>query len=221
MKAGHIISLVLLSGLAGAQVATFGGQATPYKAIRYQAVAQGNNSRIQTAQFDVITGSKDWQTLYSKMAGDRTIGFTPAPVMCDFNSYDLLVIHTGRKNTSGHSVYVSMIRQEKPTEVAVDYVVNQPTMNSMVSQVITSPYVVVVVEKQTAPYRFRGTTAYTTTYIGNGINNNQCSCNCGCAHCGGGGGGVVRVGVGGNPIGGGGNGGEICPPMRNGGGHTD
>ncbi len=223
MKFGHVLSLVLLSGLAGAQFATVNGQASPYKAIRYQAVAQGVNSRIVNSQFDVVTNAKDWQTLYSKMAGDRTIGLTPAPNVCDFNSYDVLVLHTGRQRTSGYSIYVSMIRQEKPMEVSVDYVVNQPTMNSMVNQIITSPYVVVVVEKQTVPYRFRGTVSYTTTYIGNGINNNQCTCNCACAHCAGGrggnGGGVVRIGVGGNPIGGGnGNGGEICPPVKTGNG---
>ncbi len=205
MKAGHILALCVISGAAGAQIA---GQ-SPWKAIQYRNVAQGNQSRIQEARTDIITNAQQWQQLYSQMAGDPKPGFTPAPVLADFNRQDLIVVHTGKKFTSGHGVYISMIRQERATEVAVDVVIIQPTANSQVQRLTNSPYVVTVVEKQRVPYTFRSTFAYTTTtYPGGNPGHGQCRCTCGGCCC--------RSNSGFNP----GNqnnsamGGEICPPIQ-------
>lgn len=244
MKAGHVIALCIICTAAGAQLGgqplPLGGQPVPlggtpvplagssaggqlnqgsplpngYKAIQYKNVAQGVNSRITTARTDVINNSQAWRSFYSQMAGDTREGFTPAPVLCDFNQYDLLVIHLGQKRTTGHSAYVSMIRREKPSEVTVDVIIQQPTPNSAVAQQLTSPYVVVVVEKQNVPYSFRSTFGYTTTtYVGGAA---PCGCTCGCPTCGGGhGGGNVYRGNGNSPFGG-----DICPPMQQQGGRT-
>jgi hypothetical protein len=232
MKAGHVIALCVICTVAGAQL---GGTpvglgtgtpvglgapgntaqlASPYKAIEYKNIAQGTNSRITTARTDVVQNSQAWQKFYSQMAGDNKQGFTPAPVLCDFNRYDLLVVHLGQQRTSGFSVYANMIRREKGNEVTVDLTINQPTRASQVTQVINSPYVVVVVEKQNVPYVFRSTFSYTnTTYVGGAA---QCGCTCGCPHCAGGQGngnfgGNQRPNNGNNPFGG-----EICPPIQRG-----
>lgn len=214
MKAGQVVALCLICGVAGAQFA--GNQLpSPYKAIEYKNVAQGTNSRITTARTDVINNAKAWQSFYSQMAGDTREGFTPAPVLCDFNRFDLLVIHTGQKRTTGHSAYVSMIRREKASEVMVDVVVQQPTANSFVTQTLTSPYVVVAVERQSVPYTFRSTFGYKT--ITNGGGAAPCGCTCGCPTCANGShrGGNVYGGQANSPFGG-----EICPPMQQQGGRN-
>lgn len=236
MKAGHVIALCVICTAAGAQLNTgpvgLGGTpvglgtgntsnqlASPYKAIQYKNIAQGNNSRIITSRTDVINNSVAWSQFYSQMAGDQKQGFTPAPSLCDFNRFDLLIVHLGQQRTSGFSVYANMIRNERGGEVFVDLVINQPTRNSQVTPGLYSPYVVIVVEKQSVPYTFRSTFAYTTsTYLGGPA---PCGCTCGCPTCAGGhssnngfGGGQRNTGN--NPFGG-----EICPPIQRGGRNGD
>lgn len=205
MKAGHIIALAAISAVAGAQFTQFQSQlATPYQAIRYQLVAQGNNSHITQPDLRAVKTANEWAELYRAMAGDPK---AQVPNVCDFKSYDLLVLHAGQRMTGGYSIYVSMIRQEKAGEVMVDFVLMQPTVNSIVSQGITSPYAVVVVEKQSAPYKFRGSVSYVTTKLGGPTNG---CCSCGCPHCGGG----TKLSPGGTTTGG-----EIIPkPTRTGNG---
>ncbi len=237
MKAGHVIALCIICSAAGAQLGgtpvglgggtpvglggtpvglgapgTTGQLASPYKAIEYKNIAQGTNSRISTARTDVVQNSQAWQQFYSQMAGDNKQGFTPAPVLCDFNRYDLLIVHLGQQRTSGFSVYANMIRREKGSEVTVDLVINQPGPNSQVTQMINNPYVVVVVDKQNVPYTFRSTFSYTNT---SNVGGAQCGCTCGCPHCAGGRGNNYYGGNqrqnNGNPFGG-----DICPPVQRG-----
>ncbi|MFM9872663.1 MAG: protease complex subunit PrcB family protein [Fimbriimonadaceae bacterium] len=232
MKAGQVIALCVICTVAGAQLSSgpvglgtgtpvgmgspIGGSqlATPFKAIQYKNIAQGNDSRITAARTDVINNSVAWQQFYSQMAGDQKQGFTPAPSLCDFGKFDLLVVHIGQQRSSGFSVYANMVRNERGSEVAVDLVINQPSRNSQVTQGLYSPYVVIVVEKQSVPYKFRSTFSYTTTTnIGGPA---PCGCRCGCPYCAGGhnndnyGGG--QRGNTNNPFGG-----EICPPVQRGG----
>lgn len=225
MKAGHVIALCIFCTAAGAQLGgqpiplggtPVGGQLggssqqlpSPYKAIQYKNVAQGVYSRINQSRTDVVTNGQGWQKLYSAMAGDTREGQTPAPVLCDFNKFDLLVIHLGQQRTAGFSTYVSMVRREKGSEVTVDVVINQPAPNAVSAQVLTSPYVVAVVEKQNVPYVFRSTFGYANP---SAIGGSPCNCNCGCPCCGSG-----RSGTGNgqsfNPFGP-----EICPPFPRGG----
>lgn len=239
MKAGQVIALCVLCTAAGAQLGgttvglgggtpvglgggtpvglgtpgATGQLASPHKAIQYKNIAQGTNSRISTARTDVVQNSQAWQQFYSQMAGDNKQGFTPAPVLCDFNRFDLLIVHLGQQRTTGFSVYANMIRKEKGHEVMVDLTINQPTRNSQVTQMINNPYVVVVVEKQNVPYVFRSTFSYTTTtYVGGAA---QCGCSCGCPYCYGGQG-NNNFGGGQRPNGGNPFGGDICPPIQRG-----
>lgn len=183
MKLGHILALCVISGAAGAQFAgQSNGLPSPYQIINYRNVAQGNNSRITEARTDVIKDPRTWQTFYSQMAGDPQPGLSPAPILVDFNRQELIVIHTGRQITNGHSVYVSMIRRDRPSEVNVEVVINQPARNLPVTRMNTSPYVVVAVDRQTVPYAFRSSFSITTT-ISNGPANGICGCVCGGCCC--------------------------------------
>jgi hypothetical protein len=206
MKAGHVIALAILCTAAGAQIAGF-GQPSPFKAIEFRTIAQGNQSRIREARTDIIKNGQQWQMIYSLMVGDKQTGMTPAPILCDFKTHDLLVIHNGLKYTAGYSNYISTIRKDKATEVYVEVVNVQPGLGQAVAQVLNSPYSVTIVQKQAEPYRFNALTSYVTTSItytgGGGGNCGNCGCACACCRS-------RRNSPNGNNTG---LGGEICPPL--------
>ncbi|MDK3161132.1 protease complex subunit PrcB family protein [Kamptonema cortianum] len=202
------LAVVVLVRSAAAQVT---GSHGPLTAVRYSTVAMGVNSAIAQHERMVISNQAAWEAYYAKMAGDKVIGQRPVPRLCDFNRQDLVIIHTGRRATAGYSVYVSMIRLEynKPW---VEYVETRPPANAIVAQMITSPYVIVAVDRPVGEYNFRGSIGVTQFTPSGG---SACHCTCACCVGGHAHGGQSRQGsVGFAP--------ELFPPRGNsglGGGH--
>lgn len=186
MRSLFVGACALLSVGALAQLGSGGlntnGFQSPYPAIRYTTVAQGVNSRIGNAEAVALQSYEAWAAYFSKMAGDTRPGQTPVPRLADFNTHDLIVIHTGSKPTAGFGVYVTMIRQERAMKVTVDFVDTRPPQGVMLAQMLANPYVVVAVEKQKVEYEYRRTVGVTQVIQGGGGG----GCSCGCPHCSGG-----------------------------------
>ncbi len=171
-------------------------------AIRYQNVAMGVNSRITTHETVVLTNAKDWTAYYGRMIGAAPNMRVAAPALCNFERQDLIVVHTGQRFTTGYSVYVSMVRAERPPTATIDYVENFPPQGAVVGQALSSPYVVVAVDRQVHGYTFRGSRAIQRFVPNPGFG---APCQCGCPHCCGGGASLTTQ-TGFAP--------EICPPVQ-------
>lgn len=153
---------------------------SPFPAVRFQRVAQGVNSRLVQAETAVIRNANEWQRYFSRMAGDQTPGQTPAPMLTNFQTHDLLVVHTGRKMTAGFGVYISQVtNNERPGFTIVRFVDTRPAANVFLPQQITSPYVVTAVERQNNEYIFIGSFSITSFVPHPGVK--SCGCPCSCA----------------------------------------
>lgn len=192
--------------------------------VDWRTVAEGSNSRILTAGQVVITSPIIWQSYFSQMVGDRNVGDTPAPLLCNFGTQDLIVVHMGQKPTTGYRTFVTSIERPRIGVKQVNIISMSPPPNAVLAQQMVSPYVVIVANKASGQYDFKWTPAIYNQLSVFGGGGNTCGCTCPCCasghchggHLGGNGGGIVINGNTGQIITGGTQGNrypDICPPL--------
>lgn len=145
--------------------------------VQWTTVAEGQNSALVKSEQEICVNQTQWQNLYSRMAGDTKVGNTPAPNLVDWTKHDLIVVHSGRKATVGYRVYVSTISRPRTGIKQVEIIEARPPRGAFLAQQMTSPYVVIRVDKAIGNYSFKRIGA---------INNfvpAANTCQCGCPHC--------------------------------------
>lgn len=109
--------------------------------MNIQAIAKGSHARVSTAgatlALDASSYAARWQEL---------IGRGEAPSV-DFAKEAAVFLLAGSKPTGGHSIEVRGAYVEGDVLV-VDASVKPPPRDAIVTQVITSPYVVVAVDRR-------------------------------------------------------------------------
>lgn len=106
-------------------------------------LAQGTQARITVASVITATDPAEWTALWEQVGHAPPVGGLPPGKMA-------VAVTIGQKSTGGYSVSIRDA-QELPDHISIQYQVHSPSLTAMVSQVITTPFVVVLVNKSTKP----------------------------------------------------------------------
>ena len=115
--------------------------------VSVETVAKGDASAQQTARQVVIRSDAEWQALWRMHSPDQ-----PAPGV-DFNNKTVIGIFSGSKPSVGYSVEIVGARMQG-MDLVVEYVERRPGRGQMQAQILTEPFHLVGVPKQTGPVRF-------------------------------------------------------------------
>ena len=124
-------------------VAAFGcasGEQEPSAPGDYDIVLSGQQASIQTQSAVVVSDQETWSAVFRSTQGAVLSDETP-PIV-NFDEHRLLVLFAGSRSTGGYSIEVESI-EESDASIDVRVRVLSPAPDAMVTQVITSPFVVV------------------------------------------------------------------------------
>lgn len=112
-------------------------------------VARGSMSAITGPREVVVRSSADWNALWKEHGSTQ-----PVPAV-DFSKELVAAVFLGSRPTGGFSVEVVGARVEGDALI-VEYVEQRPGRDSIVSQVLTSPFHIVKLPAHKGPVRFQG-----------------------------------------------------------------
>ena len=168
------LNLLVLSGLAVAQFQFYGSQGGP----TFRTLAQGQQSEATSFRTQVLNSEADLQRYWSQVIGNPP---QTAPKGVQWGKEVLIAINLGQRPTLGYSVYVETIAKTQG-QLVVTVVEQKPAPGGMVGQAITSPWVIIRMDRQAEPLVFRRKELENRF---GGVQRHQCNCRCGCACCGG------------------------------------
>jgi PrcB C-terminal len=116
-------------------------------AITFTTVAQGTRSDISESRFVVVRTAAEWQKLWKEHDS------RPAPDV-DFSRSIVVGVFLGTRPTAGYGVTITAVTA-RPGGAAVDYTEQRPAPGRMTAQVLTSPFHLVTVPKETEKVEFR------------------------------------------------------------------
>jgi hypothetical protein len=108
--------------------------------LKHRIIAEGAHGRVRGARRQVSYAATDgaYRSLWRAVVGE---GEPPA---VDFDKEGVLFISTGERPTGGYAVEVKAIRRDGDA-IVVDAPVTSPAPDAMVTQALTSPFVVIVI----------------------------------------------------------------------------
>jgi hypothetical protein len=171
-RAGALIGLVAVAAVAATQ---FG-----LDVIRYRTHSQGMHSPVERQSFFVLQSEADFQRYWQLSQGQPP---QTAPRDIDWNRELLIAVHLGQRRTGGHTVQVASIRRERSHELVVDVVERTPPAGQAVAQMLTSPWVLVRMERAAGNFSFRmrmEETRLPINIIGGPPPIGSCVCLCSC-----------------------------------------
>gem|GEM_PF-1717967 len=157
------LPLVLLAALAGSASAQFHGLPTPTNTVNWRTFRTGTTSRISGQTMFVLHTENDFVSYWSRSTGQS--GET-APRGVDWNKEKLVAIHLGNRPSSGFKVFVRSI-DRGPSLAVIRAVEQTPIPGQYVAQVVSSPFVIVRVDKNAADYRLE--LSREEGQVGNGV----------------------------------------------------
>jgi hypothetical protein len=115
-------------------------------ALHFASIAQGHDSRITSSREAVVRSARQWQTLWTEHSG------SPAPDVALSESL-VVAVFLGSRPTAGYAVEIVRVRRETDATV-VEYRERTPPPGALVAQMLTSPFHVVSIPRDTSPVRF-------------------------------------------------------------------
>lgn len=166
---------LLVAAAAGFAVAQTppGHLGNPYgPVVKWRTIAQGDSSKIMREEARMINGDADWSRVYREMMGIRPGDQCEVPQVADWNREDLLILHLGRRRTSGYGIYVETIGRSATGYYDIHYVMQEPMPGVQMDRATTSPFVIIAIEKTVGTPRYFGRTATMSV----GFISGGCSC---------------------------------------------
>ena len=137
MRGTVVVACVLLTAMVAAQRSQ----------VSFTSIARGDASGQQTARQVTVRTDAEWQSLWKDHA---PTGKVP-PV--DFAKEMVVGIFLGTKPSTGHEVEIVGVRAQE-NELIVEYVQKQPGRGTMSAQILTEPFHLVTVPRNTGTVRF-------------------------------------------------------------------
>ena len=137
-----------------------------FEPLRWSNLIQGDNSAITRSETVVISSANDWEVYWKRMNGVPVANYFQAPRVCDFMFEDLVIIHAGLRNTGGYGVFVENVYRPNSSQWNVNWVLMTPDSTRNVTQVRTSPYTIIRVQRTVGVPYFQSRTIYYQTYQG-------------------------------------------------------
>jgi hypothetical protein len=138
MKVASFVSGVV--AIAAVGLAQFQGDPHSSGKIPFQVISSGAYSKIQQKQTHIMRSDGEWQIYWEKMTGNP--GRT-APGQIDWVKNRLVAINLGTRPTGGYSVKLKDLYLKGIRQAVAEVVEYTPSPDMMVTQAITSPFVVV------------------------------------------------------------------------------
>jgi hypothetical protein len=122
-----------------------GGQAVPMKLTTVQ---RGDLSGIEERREAVVKVASEWAGLWKQ----HQPGQKPPPI--DFTRAMAVGIFLGSRPTGGHAIEITAVQREG-ADLVVLYRESRPDPREMVTQMITSPFHLVRLDRHEGPVKFR------------------------------------------------------------------
>lgn len=167
------VAVLSLSALAFAQFQFYGSQGGP----AFRTLAEGTQSEATQFRTEVLNSEGDLQRWWTKIGGNPAV---TAPKGVQWGKEMLVAINLGQRPTLGYKVYVETIAK-RLGQLAVTVVELKPAPGAMVGQAITSPWVIIRMDRQSEPLVFQRK-EIVSRVIG-GSKPAPCGCTCGCPYC--------------------------------------
>lgn len=173
VKGAHRLFAVWgLVSLAAGVLAQYG--TGPLDVVRWSTFKSGTNSRVEGTLTRVLVSEADFQAYWANSMGEPA---HTAPRGIDWNKEQLIAIHIGTRNSGGYAVKVQSIKRERTSTLVVEYIETTPAKGSLNTMALTSPWVLVRMDRTAGNPVFRGRVETARTPISGGR-----SCGC-CARC--------------------------------------
>ncbi|MBS1704731.1 MAG: protease complex subunit PrcB family protein [Armatimonadetes bacterium] len=140
--------LALVISAAAVAIPTVPGD--PLHTVKWSNYRSGTTSRYEKESCQVLVNEGDFQRYWVQAMGQPS---TSAPKDVDWNTYQLIAIHLGKRQTGGYSVFVRSVTLDV-RDLAITYVAQSPGKHDRVSQNVTSPWVIIKVERNGGVARF-------------------------------------------------------------------
>lgn len=147
--------------------------------VNYRTFDSGVISRITTPRQQVINNEAELQSYWLQHTGSAL----SAPRGIEWGKELLLAIHVGSRPSSGYQVYVESISRPTPNDLVVRYVESQPPKGMLNAAMMTSPWVLVRVERAGGNFRFQGRVQQSSVIVLGSPQHSNCGCKCGCGCC--------------------------------------
>ncbi len=170
------LTLVAVFGLAVMAVAQYG--AGPLDIVRWSPFKSGATSLAKAPFARAIVSEADFQTYWAKNHGNAPQN---APRGIDWLKEQLVAIHLGERNSGGYEVKVTSMKRSHAAEITIEYAEVTPAKGTMNAQMMTSPWVVVRMDRAAGSLNFKKTTRAAMAPISGG---RGCGCCARCSHSG-------------------------------------
>lgn len=164
-----ISGLALVAGVAFAQYGT-----GPLDVVRWSTFKSGQSSRVEGAMTRILVSEADFQTYWAKSMGESP---QSAPRGIDWVKEQLVAIHLGQRSSGGFAVRVHSIKREQSSNLVIEFVETTPAKGSANTMALTSPWVIVRMNRTAGNPIFRGRVESAKLPISGGR-----SCGC-CTRC--------------------------------------
>jgi hypothetical protein len=137
----------------------------PQDQINFSAFRTGTNSQIQTQGMFDLPSEAEFQSYWARSTGQSP---STAPRGVDWNRQKIVAIHLGKRPTGGYSVMVTKVERQVSFAM-ITAVERKPLPGQYVSKAVTSPYVLLKVDRITVPFRLNVTEGRGGTIPGGNI----------------------------------------------------
>jgi hypothetical protein len=127
-----------------------GGYVDPRFDVPWSVYTQGFQSQIRERRLVTIDSPFDWNRYWDQASSLRGQG-GPSPRI-DWQRYRLVAVHLGQRPTGGFQIKVTRVERNGTLGI-IRAVEETPVPGTMVTQALTSPYVIIQVPRDLAQFR--------------------------------------------------------------------
>jgi hypothetical protein len=150
------VAALAASGLAQFQSSQLPSSQTQYGPIvQWTQVHQGVYCALTQQEMKVIGSERDWQSYFNRAFPADLGTKRDIPKVADWSKEIIIAIHAGKQPTAGYSLNVSTIARRQSGVYDVDVVFERPNPQAMMAQVMTSPWVIIKVQRTVGTPRLR------------------------------------------------------------------
>jgi hypothetical protein len=149
--------------------------------IRYRTYETGLQSRVERQSFFILNNEAEFQRYWQTAQGQPP---QTAPRGIDWGREQLVAFHIGRRPTAGYSAQVGSIQRVRPNEVVAEFVELLPVPGQMQAQVVTSPWIIIRMDRTPGTLSFRTRMEQTRPGFGVIPPVQRCVCECTCCRSG-------------------------------------